>query len=116
MIRHLYGGAPGRRDFLTECGLMSAPGAQLVTELDRCNCPDCHQSMISRGVCPECGEKTLEWGASPHKKVQVADGRLTMNDVETIFYLGCGHCSATLISQVDPEVVAAALTELGWRP
>jgi hypothetical protein len=39
-----------------------------------------------------------------------------MNDVETIFYLGCDHCSETLISEVSPDEVAAALTAMAWRP
>lgn len=116
MIRHLIGGGPNRRDVLTECSLMEAPGTQLVTDLGRVNCPDCKRSLMMRGVCPECGEKKLTWSPHPKKLTGVADGRLRMNEVTAVFYLACDFCSETLIPEVDLETVAAALTANGWRP
>jgi hypothetical protein len=116
VIRHLIGGGPERRDVLTECCLSAAVPGSLTTELEDMTCRDCRASLIARGICPECGERKLTWSAGPVKLSQVPDGRLVMRDVETQFYLGCDHCSETLISQVDPEQVAQALTKIGWRP
>lgn len=101
---------------LTWCGLTSALPRELTGALELRTCKDCRSAMIARGVCPACGEKELSWGVVPHNKSGVVDGRLTLNDVETIFYLGCDHCSETLLAHVSPDVVAAALTLAGWRP
>jgi predicted RNA-binding Zn-ribbon protein involved in translation (DUF1610 family) len=79
-------------------------------------CVKCRKGLVWRGVCPECGEKRLTWSAGPVKLTTVPDGRLTMNDVQTQFHLGCEECSETLISRVDPDEVAAYLTSQGWRP
>jgi hypothetical protein len=112
MIRHLV--ASGYA--LTECGLTAARPDELTTRLHERTCKDCRTALTRRGVCPECGEKRLAWGTHPRNKSGVVNGRLTLNDVETIFYLACDYCSETLLAHVDPETVAAALTELGWRP
>jgi hypothetical protein len=112
VTRHLV----SRGDRLTWCGLTSARIDELTADLDKRTCKDCRTALITRGICPECGEEKLTWGVHPRNKSGVADGRLTMNDVETIFYLGCDFCSATLLAHVDPETVAAAITELHWRP
>lgn len=116
MIRHLIGGGPERREVLTECCLTSALPGSLVSEVEDMTCRACRDSLVARGICPNCGEKTLVWSAGPVKLTQVADGRLTMRDVETQFYLGCETCSETLINQVEPDAVAAFLTSAGWRP
>lgn len=114
MIRHLVN--LGKGDQLTECKLFTAPHDALVNEADDVNCPDCRRSLTERGVCPACGEKALSWGAHPRNKTTVANGRLAVSDVETIFYLACDSCSETVLTRVDPETVAAALTKMGWRP
>lgn len=116
MIRHLAGGGPERRDVLTECSLTSALPGSLVVDVEDMNCRDCRASLVARGVCPECGGGPLVWDAGPVKLNTVADGRLTMRDVETQFWLGCEECSATLVHSVSPDQVAAALTAAGWRP
>jgi len=116
VIRHLIGGGPDRRDVLTECSLTSALPGSLVTEPEDMNCRECRRSLIGRGICPNCGETRLVWGHAQENTSGVVDGRLTMRDVATVFYLGCEECSETLISRVDAETVAAALTEAGWRP
>jgi hypothetical protein len=112
VIRHLI----GRGDVLTDCGLTRALPGTLMTDMENVNCRDCRRSQIAKGVCPACGEKKLSWGTHPHKLNSVPDGRLTARDIETIFYLACDYCSETLLPQVDPEVVAAALTKMGWVP
>lgn len=116
MIRHLAGGGPERRDVLTECSLTSALPGSLVVDLEAVNCRDCRASLVGRGVCPACGEERLSWGTHPHKLTTVPDGRLTARDLETVFYLACDYCSETVIPLVEPDVVAAALTEARWRP
>lgn len=115
MTRHLIGGGPNRRDVLTECSLDSVLPETLVTELEDMTCRDCRWSLVGRGICPECGEERLVWSAGPVNRSGVADGRLTMRDVVSEFYLGCEGCSETLVSGVHPDVVAAKLTKMGWR-
>jgi hypothetical protein len=116
VIRHLIGGGPERRDVLTECSLSAALPGSLVTELELVTCRDCRASLVARGICRECGSGALVWQAGPVNTSGVVDGRLTMRDVETQFWLGCEECSETLISGVSADQVAAALTEHRWRP
>lgn len=101
---------------LTSCGEMSAIPREVTSDVDKRTCSACRAAMVRGGHCPACGEKQLSWGTHPHKLTNVADGRLTANDIETIFYLACDYCSETVIPIVDPQVVAAALTEMGWVP
>lgn len=89
---------------------------ELVTDLDAVTCRACKDHMVAEGQCSNCGEYRLVWSAGPVNVSGVADGRLTMRDVVTEFYLGCEECSETLISRVAPDVVATALTSAGWRP
>lgn len=105
-----------RGDALTECQLPAARRDQLTVELDDMTCTACRDALIRRGVCPECGEEKLAWSAGPVKVNTVADGRLTMRDVETQFYLGCEECSATLIHSVSADQVAQFLNDERWRP
>ncbi len=116
IVRHLAGGGPERRDVLTECLLTSALPGSLVTDPEDTTCRDCRASLVGRGICPVCGETALVWSAGPVKVNPIAEGRLTMRDVETQFYLGCESCSETLISGVSPDQVAVALNERKWRP
>lgn len=101
---------------ITECGLTAIRPGDLTADREKMTCRDCRKSLIHQGICPECGEKMLTWSTQPRNKSGVADGRLTMRDVETTFHLGCDGCSETLYTHVDPETVAAVLTEMGWRP
>lgn len=113
MIRHLI----GRGDVLTDCGLTSALPGTLMTDPEDVNCRDCRQNMMARGMCPVCGESQLRWDPHP-KNVSggVVDGRLTMRDVVTVFYLACDYCSETLIPEVDADTVAQFLTENRFLP
>lgn len=101
---------------LTECGLESAVPGTLTNLLERMTCADCRTALVYKGKCPECGGGPLVWSAGPVKLAPVADGRLTMRDVETQFYLGCEECSETLIHSVSADEVARFLTGSGWRP
>lgn len=102
---------------LTECRLTEVPqGDTLETDLERMTCPACRRALIAQGKCPACEGGPLVWSAGPVKLNTVADGRLTVRDVETQFYLGCEECSETLIHSVSPDVVAAFLTEGRWLP
>lgn len=88
----------------------------LTRELEEVTCKACRAWMVKEGRCPECGERRLVWAAGPVNRSGVVDGRLTMHDVVSEFYLGCEECSETLISSVHPDEVARALTDRGWRP
>lgn len=101
---------------LTECGLTAAVPGTLTNLLERMTCRDCRAALVRKGTCPECGEARLVWSAGPVKLNTVADGRLTMRDVETQFYLGCEECSETLIHSVSADQVAVFLTGQRWRP
>jgi hypothetical protein len=116
VIRHLVGGGPERRDVLTECSLSAAIPGSLVTDLELVTCLECRASLVTRGICRECGSGPLVWGHAPMSQSGVPDGRLRAGDVVSGFYLGCEACSATVLSRVHPDLVAAALTTSGWRP
>lgn len=88
----------------------------LTEELDEVTCKACRAWLIKEGQCPECGEYALRWSAGPVKLNTVADGRLTMRDVETQFYLGCESCSETLITGVSADQVLPLMNSRRWRP
>lgn len=111
-MKHLLSGGY----HLTECHLVAAHRDELTDDRGEMDCPSCRAALINRGVCPECGEEKLAWAAGPVKLNPIVNGRLTMNDVETQFYLGCEYCSETLVSGVGPDMVVAALNEHRWRP
>lgn len=102
---------------LTECRLTEVPrGDDLTNFAERADCQDCRRALMARGVCPACEGGPVVWSAGPVKLNTVADGRLTMRDVETQFYLGCEECSETLIHSVSADQVAAFLTSERWLP
>jgi hypothetical protein len=107
---------PFSGDANTACGETAILPGQLTTDPEKRTCRPCRAALVRNGVCPACGEKQLLWGTHPHNKSGVVNGRLTVSDVETIFYLACDYCSETVLTRVDPEDVAAALTEMGWVP
>lgn len=88
----------------------------VTDEVDEVTCRGCKDRMVAEGQCPECGEYALRWSAGPVKLNTVADGRLTMRDVETQFYLGCESCSETLIHSVSVEQVLPLMNSRRWRP
>lgn len=111
--------APGETG--PECGTrgeFTFPTDFALTLDEEVTCPPCRLVLARRGECPECREVGgLAWD---HSQVNVSggvvDGRLTMRDVITEFHLGCNGCSATVLSRVHPNQVAAVLTATGWRP
>lgn len=113
MRLHVYG---NRADAITECGLTTVVPREVTHNLDRMGCPDCRRALVARGVCPACGGYRLAWSAGPVKLNTIADGRLTMRDVETQFYLGCDECSETLITGVTADQVLPVLNDARWRP
>ena len=60
--------------------------------------------------CKECNSTDLKWHSGLRNKGSVVDGRLCINDIEAIFYLGCEFCSETL-QVVDGEKVAEHLND-----
>lgn len=108
--------APG--DTGAECGAeFRFPEEMAVTLDEAVTCKPCRAAVITRGECPECGaEKTLVWGWAMTNTSGVVDGRLCLNEVRPVFYLGCEYCSETVVPSVDPDRVVEALTKQGWRP
>lgn len=88
----------------------------LTTDLDEVTCRACRQALVKKMVCPRCGEKKLEYGWTVKSTSGVVDGRLRLGEVRAVFYLACEYCSETVIPTIDPDEVAAALTEARWTP
>lgn len=55
--------------------------------------------------CKECRSSGLSWNSFPRVTRGVADGRLSANEVETEFVLGCDDCSETLQVMTASQVV-----------
>lgn len=66
------------------------------------------QKLTDIKTCRECGSLSLSWAFASVKNNSVPDGRLRMNEVSGIFYLGCDECSETL-TRVSADDVAALL-------
>jgi hypothetical protein len=64
--------------------------------------------------CRECESTNLVWDQTPHKLTDVVNGRLTMHDVETLFYLGCLGCGATL-AHLSPDQLTEILNQPSTR-
>ncbi len=58
--------------------------------------------------CHECGSKSLTWQATVISNTPVQNGRLRLNEVSGLFYLGCDECSET-VARVDANEVACFL-------
>lgn len=54
--------------------------------------------------CPECGSRSLRWDYTVRARHAVPDGRLRLNEVSGLFYLGCEECSETVIRVSDDDV------------
>jgi hypothetical protein len=61
--------------------------------------------------CPNCGSKEMTWHCGPQNRGGVMDGRIKMNEIGVIFFLGCDSCSETL-KVIDGDHVATVLTQL----
>lgn len=62
-------------------------------------------------VCRECGESEgLKWSADVQNAGGCQDGRIRMNEVRSIFVLGCEFCSETM-AIVPAEEIANILNE-----
>ena len=62
------------------------------------------------GECPECGSADTEWHCTQTTRSGVADGRLRLNEVTTLFFCGCNECSET-IKTITGDELAAMMTE-----
>ena len=56
--------------------------------------------------CKECGSTHLSWDTSIVNRSDVQHNRLSINDVQCIFFLGCDECSETLMI-VSADKIAA---------
>jgi len=65
-------------------------------------------SVEMNAKCPCCGSGDLEWDCQHATRSGVADGRLRMNEIQTVFVLGCISCSTTM-STLDGDAAAALL-------
>lgn len=52
--------------------------------------------VVPREECPECGSTLLDWGISHTTNSSAPDGRLRMNEIQTVAHLGCQTCSETV--------------------
>lgn len=64
--------------------------------------------VVPREECPECGSTLLEWGISHTTNSSSPDGRLRMNEIQTVAYLGCQKCSET-VRTLDERGILDAL-------
>jgi len=61
--------------------------------------------------CKGCGgSNNLVWHCSQDTNSGVADGRLRMHEIHTVFYLACEYCSET-VKTVKGDEVADLLTQ-----
>jgi hypothetical protein len=77
------------------------------------NIPLIAPSALNVGLgaaCPECGSNDTAWNCTQTTNSGVADGRLRMHDVTTVFFLGCNCCSETIRTMSGDEV-ARMMTE-----
>jgi hypothetical protein len=64
-------------------------------------------------VCRECGESSgLTWFADVVNRGGCQDGRIKLNEVQPIFYLGCEYCSETMLI-VDAGEIAHVVNTIG---
>lgn len=57
-------------------------------------------------TCPECGSTDAEWACTQTTRSGVAEGRLRLHEVTTLFYCGCNHCSETIKTITGDELAA----------
>ena len=61
-------------------------------------------------ACRACGSTELTWHTTNTTHTNIQDGRLKLNEVTCLFFLGCDYCSETLAT-INADRVAAAMTE-----
>lgn len=67
--------------------------------------------MTKPARCTTCGGTDFEWSCTQAShNCAIADGRLRMHDVHTVFVLGCNECSETLRT-VNGDDVAQWMTK-----
>jgi hypothetical protein len=54
--------------------------------------------------CPNCGATELEWGSAVQTRSGILDGRLNVNELTPVFYLGCKGCSETIATLSGDDV------------
>ena len=60
---------------------------------------------ITPSKCPECNSDNIEWFLSTTAPHFIVEGRLMSNDISIGAYLGCNHCSATLKTLNEDELL-----------
>lgn len=60
--------------------------------------------------CQECGGTDTEWHCTQTTRSGVADGKLRLNEVTTLFYCGCNCCCAT-VKTITGDRLAVMMTE-----
>lgn len=73
--------------------------------------PIASHDLLAVAECNACGSRDLTWHCQAQNRGGVQDGRIKMNEVGVIFFLGCDKCSET-VRIIDGEVVAVALTAI----
>jgi hypothetical protein len=62
--------------------------------------------------CPECGSDDIEFQCQQTTKSPAGDGRLRLNEVDTLFVLGCNYCSETIQTLTGDEAAHALTAHL----
>lgn len=62
--------------------------------------------------CPECGSDDIEFQCHQTTKSSAGDGRLRLNEVDTLFVLGCNYCSETIQTLTGDEAAHALTAHL----
>jgi hypothetical protein len=63
---------------------------------------------IIRNHCPKCESPNVSWHIFNRNIGPASDGKLRVNEVRTVFILGCNDCSYT-IKIIPPEKIADIL-------
>ena len=95
-----------------------------ISDAHRYDSPENRRKRTDRSVgpgakeeCPECGSAALEWSCTQKAPADVPDGRLRVNEVETLFVLGCTECSETVLTMTAHDAcwVLSNPTVMGLR-
>lgn len=60
--------------------------------------------------CKHCGSEHLTWDTMIINRSNVQHNRLSVNDVECVFFLGCDECSETLMT-VSADKIALQMNK-----
>jgi len=60
--------------------------------------------------CRECGSASLSWDMRVVGASGIQDGRHRLNEISAVYWIGCDHCSETLL-QVNEDQMMGMLNK-----